>query len=142
MAGQPINGNGWAQRYAVIIQTVTVLAIFCAGAWAVVGSPTLEDIRAIKRDINADHAWTQKQDVQILKLEDHVKRIDQRHETHVVPRSETDIRLNQIVAQQNLLGDRLNELRKQTLTSVTVGDDLKRLNAEIADLRRRLEERK
>lgn len=136
------NGNGFAQRYGVIIQTVMVVALFGAAFWTGILSPLTESIRTLQRDMNADHAWTQKQDVQINKLELAVDRIDRRHETHVVPRSENDIRLGQIVNQQALLGERLNELRKATLTSVTVGDDLKRLNTEIGELRRRLEERK
>lgn len=136
------NGNGFAQRYGVIIQTVMVVALFGAAFWTGILSPIREDLRLLQRDMNSDHAWTQKQDVQILKLEDHVRRVDQRHESHVVPRSENDIRLGQITAQQVLLGERLNELRKQTLTTVTVGDELKRLQGEIVDMRRQLQERR
>lgn len=136
------NGNGFSQRYGVIIQTVMVVALFGAAFWTGILNPMREDIKTIQHDVSSDHAWTQKQDVQILKLEDHVKRIDQRHEFHVVPRSEADIRLGQIIKQQELLGDRLNELRKATLSSVTVGDDLKRLNAELSDLRKQLQDRK
>jgi hypothetical protein len=126
----------------VIIQTVMVVALFGAAFWTGILNPMREDIKTIQRDINTDHAWTQKQDVQIKHLEEAIVRIDQRHEAHVVPRSENDIRLGQIVKQQELLGERLNELRSKTLTSVTVGDDLKRLNSEIADLRRQLQERR
>lgn len=141
MSAAPTNGNGFAQRYGVIIQTVMVVALFGAAFWTGILAPLTESIRTLQRDINSDHAWTQKQDVQIKHVEEAVERIDRRHEVNVVPRSENDIRLNQITAQQNLLGERLNELRKATLTSVTVGDDLKRLNSEIADLRRQLQER-
>jgi len=38
-AGYQPNGNGWGQRYAMIIQTVTVVAMFFAGFWAAVISP-------------------------------------------------------------------------------------------------------
>lgn len=142
MPDQPVNGNGFAQRYGVIIQTVMVVALFGAAFWTGILSPIKEDLRLLQRDMNSDHAWTQKQDVQISKLEDHIRRVDQRHESYVVPRSENDIRLSQITAQQALLSERLNELRKQTLTTVTVGDELKRLQGEIMDMRRQLQERR
>lgn len=135
------NGNGFAQKYSVIIQTITVVAIFMAGAWTVIGSPMFENIRTIQKDLNTDHAWTQKQDVQIKHLEESILRIDDRHEKHVVPRSEHDIKNKQSDAQMALISERLNELRRDTYRTVTVGDELKRLQTEVADLRKLLSER-
>lgn len=132
------NGNGFSQRYAVIIQTVTVIAIFMAGAWTVIGSPMFENIKAIQRDINVDHAWTQKHDVQIKHLEEAIVRIDERYEKHVVPRPEHDIKNKQSDAQMALISERLNELRRDTYRTVTVGDELKRLQTEVSDLRKML----
>jgi hypothetical protein len=37
--------NGFTQKYSVIIQTVTVVALFMAGAWTVIGGPMLESRR-------------------------------------------------------------------------------------------------
>lgn len=130
------NGNGFAQRYAVIIQTITVIAIFMAGAWTVIGSPMYDSIKAVQKDINSDHAWTQKQDVQIKHLEESITRIDDRYEKHVVPRPEHEMRNKQTDAQMALISERLNELRRDTYRTVTVGDELKRLQAEMSDLRK------
>lgn len=135
------NGNGFAQRYAVIIQTITVIAIFMAGAWTVIGSPMLANINAIQKDINSDHAWTQKQDVQIKHLEEAILRIDERYDKHVVPRSENDIKSKQTTDQMALISERLNELRRDTYRTVTVGDELKRLQVEMSDLRKQLLDR-
>lgn len=136
------NGNGFAQRYAVIIQTITVIAIFMAGAWTVIGSPMMTNINAIQKDINTDHAWTQKQDVQIKHLEESILRIDERYENHVVPRSEHEIRNKQSDSQLALISERLNELRRDTYRTVTVGDEIKRLQTDVSDLRKLLLDRK
>lgn len=143
MPASPIaNGNGiLAKATSTVVPIITVVAIFFAGMWTVAFGPMFDNVKELQRSTVADRVWTQKQDVQIKHLEEAIERIDRRHESHVVPRSENDIRLSQIVKQQELLGERLNELRKATLTSVTVGDDLKRLNSEIADLRRQLQEK-
>lgn len=136
------NGNGFAQRYAVIIQTITVIAIFMAGAWTVIGSPMFETQKVLQRDLNADHAWLQKHDVQVSHLEDAIKRIDERHEKHVVPRSENEIKSKQVSDQIALISERLNELRRDTYRTVTVGDELKRLQGEMQDLRKSLMDKK
>lgn len=136
------NGNGFSQRYGVIIQTVMVVALFGAAFWTGILSPLVESIRTIQRDINADHSWTQKQDVQIKHLEEAISRIDDRHDKHVVPRSEHDIKNKQSDAQMALISERLNELRRDTYRTVTVGDELKRLQGEVQDLRRALNEKR
>lgn len=141
MSAASSNGNGFTQRYAVIIQTVTVVALFMAGAWTVVGSPMFDTLKTVQRDMNIDHAWTQKQDVQIKHLEEAVIRIDQRYEAHVVPRSENEIRNKQLDSQLALISERLNELRRDTYRTVTVGDELKRLQTEVQDLRKALMDR-
>lgn len=135
------NGNGFSQRYAVIIQTVMVVALFGAAVWTGVLSPMVEAQRTIQRDLNADHAWTQKQDVQIKHVEEAIIRIDERHEKHVVPRSEEEIKNKQSDAQMALISERLNELRRDTYRTVTVGDELKRLQTEVSDLRKQLQDR-
>lgn len=134
-------GNGFVSRYGVILQSVTVVALFMAGAWTVVGSPMLDSLRSIQKDINADHAWTQKQDVQIKHLEESITRIDDRYEKHVVPRPEHEMRNKQSDAQMALISERLNELRRDTYRTITVGDEIKRLQTEISDLRRLLDSR-
>lgn len=106
------NGNGFMSRYGAIIQTVMVVGLLVGGGWAVVGGPLLESVKTLQRDMNADHAWTQKQDVQIKHLEEAVVRIDDRYDKHVVPRSENEIKSKQITDQMVLISERLNELRR------------------------------
>lgn len=142
MSATPTNGNGFTQRYGVIIQTVMVVALFGAAIWTGVLSPMIESLRKLQVDINSDHAWTQKQDVQIKHLEEGILRIDARHESHVVPRSEMTIRLDTISNQQALLAERINDVRKSVSSQVTPGDEIKRLQAEIAELRRVIYEKK
>lgn len=142
MSEAATNGNGFAARYSLIIQTVLVIAAFFGAGWAGVLSPMMENIKTLQRDYNSDHAWTQKQDVQILKVEDAVRRIDDRHDRYVVPRSEHEIRNKQNSDQMALISERLNELRRDTYRTVTVGDELKRLQIELGDLRKLLNERK
>lgn len=64
-----------------------------------------------------------------------------RHEKYVVPRSEHEIKNKQSDAQMALISERLNELRRDTYRTVTVGDELKRLQTEMADLRKLLLDR-
>lgn len=80
------------------------------------------------------------------------KRIDERLDrsdlalkeldTKTVPRSEVQLNAAQVTSQLAVLGDRLNELRKSSYGSVTVGDELKRLQLDIVELRRQLQEKK
>lgn len=137
-----MSSNGiFARATSTVVPIIGVVGLFFAGMWTIAFGPMLDSIKELQRSTMTDRVWTQKQDVQIKHLEEGIVRIDARHEAHVVPRSENDIRLDRIVKQQELLGERLNELRKATMTSITVGDDLKRLNSEIADLRRQLQEK-
>ena len=60
----------------------------------------------------------------------------------VVPRDELSGRLTNSENNFKLLSDRINELRNQTLTTVTVRDELARVQNEIIELRRLLADKK
>lgn len=59
-------------------------------------------------------------------------------ETKIIPRREVESADTYFKSQLGLVSERLNELRRDTYRSVTVGDELKRIQSEISDLRRQL----
>lgn len=50
MASYPENGNGWSQRYATLLQTVTVIGLFVGAVWVAIISPIENRIDKIERN--------------------------------------------------------------------------------------------
>lgn len=138
----PANGNGFSQRYAVIIQTITVVALFSAGAWAIAFSPMVASIGMLQSRQAENRVTIAELSTKIDFIYRDIIRIDARYIENVVPRRENDANNAVITSTIRTISDRLNEVRRDTYQSVTVGDELKRLQVDIVELRRQLAEKK
>lgn len=138
----PANGNGFSQRYAVIIQTITVVALFSAGAWAIAFSPMVASIGMLQSRQAENRVTIAELSTKIDFIYRDIVRIDARYIENVVPRRENDANNAIITSTIRTISDRLNEVRRDTYQSVTVGDELKRLQVDIVELRRQLAEKK
>lgn len=158
------NGNGFTQRYSVVIQTVTVAALIVGGFWGAVINPMRAELTDLKKDqltIREHEEFKNRLDREIAVIREgshaivprsehearwaefdrNIARIDARHnETQklVVPRDELNARLSFLESNGKVLGDRINDLRTSITAPYPVREQIDRLNAEIAEMRRLL----
>lgn len=140
--GAPPNGNGNAfiPRYGVIISTVGVVILIIGGFWgAVIGPITVrQDKLDGKLDahlsIREHEEFKSRLDQRITQLNNDLLRLAE----VVVPRKEHEATSGTLNVTIKTMQDRINEIRRDTYQTVTVGDDLKRLQGEISELRKQL----
>lgn len=158
------NGNGFTQRYSVVIQTVTVAALIVGGFWGAVINPMRAELIDLKKDqltIREHEEFKNRLDREIAVIRetsrsvvprsehearwaefDHnIARIDLRNaegQKLIVPRDELNARLNFIESNTKVLSERVNDLRTSITAPYPVREQIDRLNTEIAEMRRLL----
>lgn len=139
MADGP-DGNGFAQRYSVIIQTITVVALGIAGFFTTVIQPIVGRQEKLETELRTSIQRSEHEEFK-LRIDRDIARIDAarlRDKTDVVPRTEHDARWEATSKDIRLLSDRLNELRTSTTSTFTIRDEVQRLEADLRDIRTRL----
>jgi hypothetical protein len=117
--------NGYTQRFAIVLQMVTVCALFVAGFWTAVVSP----IQVRVNDI-------EKNSVQIREHEEFKKRIDDQAGANRIDLT------NQIVAnrldyisQISNMQRQVDEMKREFGSTFTLGDKVKELQTQLDQLR-------
>lgn len=155
------NGNGWSQRYSVIIQTVTVVGLAVGGLWAAILGPMKEQLTEFdlhklsdrEHEIfvkDVDNRFREIRD-QAMKVvphsvdEEHFVALDKRIEeirqsvlkleADQVPRNEHEEHWKEEAARVTALHDNFQELNKQFQAVYNAGDVIKALQKELDDLR-------
>lgn len=136
------NGNGFTQRYAVIIQTVTVVALFTAGAYTTMIGPMLADIKAM-RDTESQVRVDQARNMERV---DGNRRDIEKVAAIILRIESTQQSRTSAVANVGTLDKRLDALSRRqddiehhiTASSPSISEELKNLRAELQELRQRV----
>lgn len=143
------NGNGYISRgnMTVILSAAGLVMIAFGGFITFQNSATDRRIEDIKTDIaRIGQGYLRKDEHEEFKLrvDKDITRIEAarlRDADKIVPRDELTARLAAIETNAKIISDRLNELRAMTTAPYPVREEISRLNAEIVELRRALNEK-
>lgn len=136
------NGNGnYSQRYGVIIQTVTVVAIFIAGFWTAVVMPIrsqLDQTLPIREHEEFKHRLDdkfldQKAELQ-REIEENSVRV-RRLEDGIVTRGELQQIWAKDAEQVSNIQREIDELKKEFGGTFTLGDKVKELQTQLDEIR-------
>lgn len=145
----PASSNGYISRgNMTIVMSAAGLVMLAFGSFM-----TLQNAATDRRitDLQAELA---KSEINFLRKEEHVEfklRIDRdialirdeqmRRSSQIVPRTEHEARWIATNKDLTVLSDRLNQLRTETGSFVTVRDEIGRLHTQIDDMRKQINDR-
>jgi len=135
MAGEPSNGYISRGNMTVILSAAGLVMIAFGGFITFQNTATnqrIEDVRDQVHDIQK--TFLRKDEHEEFKAG--LRREIEEIKSEVVPRPENETRWVAAEKNSQLLSDRLNELRNATTSTYTVRDEMIRLQAEMAELRK------
>ena len=137
--------NGFTNRYAIILQTITVVALFVAGFWAAVVSPMQGQIND-RVTLEAHNEFVRRTDQSIEQIRDQIKQLTPREELQVrwdiltklsneiVPRGENAEHWLSIANQIAEENRQIDSMRNQLGSAYTLADEVRRLQQQIDQL--------
>jgi hypothetical protein len=128
------NGNGWAQRYSIIIQTITVVGLVVGGLWAGIIAPMGGRINELERETVTEREARDLKDDINRRIEENRAAIEKVKDQEV-PRAEHEEHWKEESDRLVALHDNFADLDKQFQSIFTGGDAIKNLQKQLDDLR-------
>lgn len=135
----PPDSNGYVSgRSLTLILSAAGLIMLAAGGVMQMQSNAMDgrlrELRDDVHDISKSYLRKDEHEEFKLRLDKDLARI----EAEIVPRREVEARAETVDKNYTILSDRLNELRTSTTSTYTVRDEMIRMQAEMAELRKQI----
>lgn len=140
-----VDSNGYISRgnMTVILSAAGLVMIAFGGFISFQNSATSGRIDELRQSFEKTISRGEHDEFK-LRLDKDIRRIDEailRARADVVPRNENEAHWKVVDDQTKMLSDRLNQLRTETGSFVTVRDEIARLHTQIDDMRKVIAER-